>query len=170
LAALEGHQWMNCCLNCQRMWLGPFCIPSTGRACHQAPAARSLWSKGVCCLWSREGLFILWSSGSRHCVAGQVGTSLSYVTLKCWVFSYRTTWYPTHKVTVWWSMLFVSWHSKGQIRMHIDSWYTSCGSFTLPWYECCSWVGIRSCVRLHAQWSSVRLRACYVKNNYIENS
>jgi hypothetical protein len=36
--------------------LTPFCIPSAGRACHQAPAARSLWSKCVCCLWSSEGL------------------------------------------------------------------------------------------------------------------
>jgi hypothetical protein len=55
---------------------------------------RGVHEAKVCCLRSSEGLFILWSSGSGHCVAGQVGVSLSYDTLKCWVFSYRTTWYP----------------------------------------------------------------------------
>jgi hypothetical protein len=42
--------------------------------------------------------FILWSSGSGHCLAWQVGISLetpgSCVILKCWVFSCRTIWYP----------------------------------------------------------------------------
>jgi hypothetical protein len=75
----------------------PFCILSTGRVCHQVLGMRSLWSKGVCHLWSIEDLYcdLL---GQGHCVTWWVCVSLeaedSYVTLKCWVFSCRTTWYP----------------------------------------------------------------------------
>jgi hypothetical protein len=41
---------------------------------HRAPAARSPWSKGVSSL--KQWRFMLWSSGSGHCVAWQVGISL----------------------------------------------------------------------------------------------
>jgi hypothetical protein len=64
--------------------------------------ARSLWSRGVCRLWISK----FWGYHSNEdlryhlgqdTVAWWVGISMeaagSYVTLKSWVFSYRTTWY-----------------------------------------------------------------------------
>jgi hypothetical protein len=81
--------------------------------------------------------FILWSSGLGHCVAWRVGISLvaagSYVTLKCWVFPYRITWYPNPqdqntvgyavcKLTLGGTGSFACWLVMHLWKVHFNSW------------------------------------------------
>jgi hypothetical protein len=151
----KRHQWRDCCLSCQRMWLG---LHLTRRIQEAPPLPSAFYLQGgrvtrcqqwVVCepkvpfslrLWVLRlpWRYILWSSGLGHCVAWWVGISLeaagSYVTLKCWVFSCRTTWYPNPQdhSTVGYASCKLPLR---RIHLHIDCWCTSGGRIILT--VCC---------------------------------